>query len=131
MTSDQGTTDDAATIAALRAEVADFRFANERVTESLADTEDALRAAEARAVAAEAKVARVEALHAPFRILAPCAADGCDRDDCAEGDEPGIPVHWLDVLYYVCDECKDDEGERVDYPCPTRAALADPAEVTP
>jgi len=37
--------DDAATIAALRAEVAEFRDANEQATASLADTEDALRAA--------------------------------------------------------------------------------------
>ena len=72
-----------------------------------------LAALRPRAEAAEAKVAKVEALHQPF--------------ECSNARCRGNGLHCR-----TCDEGYGANGEHVYYPCPTIRALADaPARVAP
>jgi regulator of replication initiation timing len=72
-------------------------------------------AAEARAAAADAKLARVRELHRPVESGAPCIPDH------------GVPA-WCPGCAEVCATCRDEGGNRAPYPCATVQTIDDTGE---
>ena len=86
----------------------------------------------------------VRDLHRRFGVYehedaCPDTSDG-HREEHHHEDSDGYGEFYCDQrpLYAVCDTCRDEDGERVDWPCPTiqaldvaRAARRDAPERTP
>jgi len=70
-------------------------------------------------------VREVRELHRPTPIYEECATDRptalCDRDDHLELGG-GQWVHESEVLYDACEDCRDEDGSWVEWPCPTEQA---------
>src|SRR5690606_11915941 len=70
-------------------------------------------------------VREVRELHRPTPIHEECATDRptalCDRDDHLELGG-GQWVHESEVLYDACEDCRDEDGSWVEWPCPTEQA---------
>lgn len=76
-----------------------------------------------------AREERVQALHPMATLYAYCEGndDECDRTDAnheEDTDHPGELLHLNEPLERVCGgTCRDEDGERLSYPCPTIRAL--------
>ena len=97
-----------------------------RVDAALADSKDLageVAALRERAETAEANVRAVEQLHRAVCLYQPCPDGGCDNHACEEGENAGEYHHFDEVEGMVCAECRDEDGSRVDAPCPTIKAI--------
>ena len=87
----------------------------------------------ARADRAEATLAKLAAIHVKAPMFESCDSEvtGCERDDCTENPHDGMWLHTSEPCGFTCGECCDDEGQPVEWPCPTTVILdANPAPKT-
>lgn len=71
---------------------------------------------------AEAAVERVKALHRSIPLYEPCDDADCEQEH-TETVANGQYVHEGLVEGHACEECRDESGDFIDYPCPTIRAL--------
>lgn len=83
------------------------------------------RPGDVAALLAEVKRLRagIEALHPPERMYASCIRLTCDNEACQESTRDGERFHADEPTGLVCWECRDEDGEPLNWPCATAALL--------